>query len=427
MKSTNRRRSVLALGLIVILLVSACGTPSAAEPTPTPTPVATATAEPPPPAAPTSPPLADPGDPLIVATPEGTAFCEAAPLPELPVREADDTDYVKGASLEDAEIVIYEYSDFECPGCGGMYPVLETFLEMNPEVALVYRHFPLDFHQHAQITAEAAEAAGVQGKFWEMHNLLFDRIRDWVGLSEDAMLDELSSYAEELDLDVEAFDAALADGTFTAKVEAQYEEARMLGLPGTPSFLFDNVLFPSDIGLSLQGLTAFKEIIENQDELFYAGPPEMTLDEDAAYEAILKTNKGDIRVSLLSDAAPVFVNNFIFLAQEQWYDGSEFFFVRDNFVAVTGDPTNSTVGYPGYYCQGETQNAFDRIGLVGMLANGQFFLTLGADAMQLSGQFALIGQVTEGLGVLDELERRMVGDPLAPDADLIESIEITRN
>jgi protein-disulfide isomerase/cyclophilin family peptidyl-prolyl cis-trans isomerase len=416
MKRINRRQSVLGVGLILILLLSACGTRATPEPTATPTVTPPAT-----------PAAADPTGPLTVMTPETVAICEAAPLPELPIREADDTDYVKGAPLDEAEMVIYGYSDFQCPGCGGMYPVVEAFLELNPEVAFVYRHFPLDFHEHAGITAEAAEAAGAQGKFWEMHDLLFDRLREWNGLSATAILDQLSTYAEELDLDVDAFDTALAEGTYTAKVEAHYEESRVLGLPGTPSFIFDNVLFPSDIGLSLQGLESFKEIIESQDTLFYAQPPEMTLDETATYEAVLKTNKGDIHINLLQDAAPVFVNNFVFLAEEQWYDGSDFFFVRDSFVAVTGDPTNSTVGYPGYYCLGETQNAFDRAGLVGMLANGQFFLTLGADAEQLTGQFALIGQVTEGLDVLDQLARRTVGDPLAPAADVIESVRINKN
>lgn len=439
MKLTTYLRSPLVFGLVLILLLSACGTKTPEDSTASPTSVATSaspstSSEVSPtnvpttmPTSPTEVPVGDPSEPVTVLTPESPAMCQPAPLPELPVREADETDYVKGASLDDAEMVIYEYSDFQCPGCSGMYPILQTFLDMNPDVALVYRHFPLDFHPNAQLTSEAAEAAGAQGKFWEMHNLLFDRVSEWVGLEEEAaLLEQLSAYAEDLDLDVKEFDAALKDGTYTAKVDQQYAEARELGLPGTPSFIFDNVLFPSDIGLSLQGLIAFNTIIENQDELFFAGPPDITIEDGANYVAILKTTRGDIRVNLLTGAAPVSVNSFIFLAQEQWYNGSEFFFVRDNFVAVTGDPTNSTVGYPGYYCQGETQNNFDRSGLLGMLSNGQFFLTLGSDAAQLNGQFALIGQVTEGLEVLDALTRRVVGDPSAPAADVIESIQIIK-
>ena len=153
----------------------------------------------------------------------------------------------------------------------------------------------------------------------------------------------------------------------------------------------------------------------------------MTISEDGSYEAVLETSKGEIRVELFPASAPIHVNNFVFLAQQKWYDGSDFFFVRDNFVAVTGDPTNSTVGYPGYYCKGEEQGVFDRPGLVGMLSNGQFFITLGSDAAQLNGQFALIGQVREGLDVLDALNRLTVGDPSAPPADVLQTVEIVTN
>jgi cyclophilin family peptidyl-prolyl cis-trans isomerase len=173
-------------------------------------------------------------------------------------------------------------------------------------------------------------------------------------------------------------------------------------------------------------LTAFLNILENKDELFFDGPPEMTIDEEGTYQARLTTSQGDIVVDLLPESAPTHVNAFVFLADENWYANSDFFFVRDNFVAVTGDPTNSSVGYPGFYCTGEEQGSFDRAGLLGMLSNGQFFLTLGADASQLNGQFALIGQVVEGMDVLDTLTRRVVGDPAAAPPDVLEGVEITQ-
>jgi len=289
---------------------------------------------------------------------------------------------------------------------------------------LVYRHFPLDFHQNAQIAAEASEAAGAQGKFWEMHDLLFDTAIQWGSLSAEDMRAQLTEFAKQLNLDVTQFDTALDDQTYLPKVQASYEEARQLGLPGTPTFIFNDVIFPSDIGLSYQGLTSFMNLLARQDEIFFPAPPETTITTTDTIEAVLKTSQGDITVNLLPSSAPTQVNNFVFLANQQWYNGSEFFFVRDNFVAVTGDPTNSTVGYPGYYCEGETQGVFDRPGLVGMLANGQFFLTLGSDASQLDNQFSLVGQVVDGLDVLDKLARVMVGDPTAPQPDVLESVEI---
>ena len=421
------RQSLPALGLALVLLMTACK-PGAGttEPTAAPTtaPTTAPTAQPADVSAPTAVAVADPNEPVTVVAPETPGVCTAPPLPELPVRVADETDYAKGASLETADMVIYEYSDFQCPGCDGMAPIMDMFLEDNPTIALVYRHFPLSFHAHAQITAEAAEAAGAQGKFWEMHDMIFENVGVWSSLTAETIRPALTGYAKALGLDVEAFDAALDNGTYTEKVETQLNEAMALGLPGTPSFIFDNVLFPSDIGLSLQGLQAFQTIIEDQDEIFYAEPPAISVTAEDAYEALLKTSKGDIRVNLLAASAPANVSSFIFLANDNWYDGADFFYVQDGFVAVTGDPTNSTVGYPGYTCDGETQGAFDRAGLVGMLGNGQFFITLGADAAQLTGQFSLIGQVVEGLDVLDALARRAVGDPSAPTADVLETVEI---
>ncbi|MGC9521689.1 MAG: thioredoxin domain-containing protein, partial [Anaerolineae bacterium] len=231
-------RSLPPLGLAIILLLVACSPRTTVTPEPTVAPTVAPTAEPTSGAAegptegevPTVAPTGDPNEPVTVTSPETPGQCVASPLPELAVRPADETDWVKGASLDEADLIIYEYSDFECPGCGGMYPILNEFLGMNPGVALVYRHFPLDFHQHAQITSEAVEAAGAQGKFWEMHDLLFDRSAEWQPLSTDEIRTQLSTYAEQLDLDVEQFDTALEEGTYAEKVQSQYDEARELGL-----------------------------------------------------------------------------------------------------------------------------------------------------------------------------------------------------
>ena len=418
----NMFRKYAPVALVALLLVTAACQPKATA-TVSPTPVP-ATATPMPVA--TTVPAADPSEPVTVVAPETPGTCIAAPLAGLPVRVEDGTDYGKGASAESAKLTIYEYSDFQCPGCAGMYPVLQAYLDDNPDTRLVYRHFPLDFHPYAMVTAEAVEAAGAQGKFWEMHNLLFDKASEWASLDEAGVRAKMTQYAETLKLDVERFDRELDDDTYVTKIQSQYEESLALGLPGTPSFIFGEVLFPSQIGLSYSGLEAFRTVIDQQDTLFYEAPPEQTIDIAGTYEATFRTSKGDIVVNLLPVSAPANVNSFVFLANEGWYDGSEFFFVQDNFVAVSGDPTNSTVGYPGYYCQGEEQGVFDRAGLVGMLASGQFFIALGSDASQLDGQFALIGQVTQGLDVLEQLARRQLGDPSAPTADVLETVIITQ-
>ena len=102
--------------------------------------------------------------------------------------------------------------------------------------------------------------------------MLFDKQGEWSSLTVETIRPVLTTYAEALQLDVDAFNAALDGGTYTEKVQSQYNEGAALGLPGTPSFIFNNVLFPSDIGLSLQGLGAFLSILKNQDEIFFPSP-----------------------------------------------------------------------------------------------------------------------------------------------------------
>ncbi|MBN2007296.1 MAG: thioredoxin domain-containing protein [Anaerolineae bacterium] len=407
--------------LALSLILASCGPTETATPSPTPSPAAT-TAVPETVAtvaktiavdeAPTEPAIVEPG------------MCEMAPLPILPLAEVDEAkDHVKGASADKAKLTIVEYSDFLCPGCAGIAPVLTQLVKDHPDIRVVYRHFPLDFHENADLAAEASEAAGAQGKFWEMHDQLFATTSEWGSLPEEEFRTKLTDYATVVGLDVAAFNKALDDGTYTEMVEAQYQESQLLGLPGTPSFIFNGVLFPSDIGLSYDGLLAFRGIIDNQDSLFFDAIPEMTVDEADEYQATFKTSKGDIVVKLFPKDAPVFVNNFLFLAKEKWYNGSDFFFVEPNFVAVSGDPSNTTVGYPGYYCTGEVQGSFADAGWMGMLPNGQFFFSLGSDAGQLDGTFVRIGQVTEGLDVLQSLA------PVSPAAgvgtpDVLETVEI---
>ncbi len=363
--------------------------------------------------------------PTLEATTVETGMCELAPLPILPVAEIDKaTDHVKGADADKAKLTIVEYSDFQCPGCGGMAPVVEQLIADNPDIRLVYRHFPLDFHENAMLAAQAAEAAAAQEKFWEMHDLLFANSSVWGSQATEEFRATLTEYATDLDLDVDVFNKALDDETYLAKVQAQYQEAQSLGLPGTPSFVFDGVLFPSDIGLSYDGLMAFRNILDNQDDLFFDAIPEMTIDETREYQATFKTSKGDVVVKLSPDVAPVLVNNFVFLAKEKWYDGSNFFFVQENFAAVTGDPSNSTVGYPGYYCTGEVQGSFVEPGWLGMLPNGQFFFSLGSDASGLDGNFARIGQVVDGLDVLQSLTMVAPGDGTGATPDTLKTIEI---
>ena len=129
-----------------------------------------------------------------------------------------------------APITIIEFSDFECPFCAQAQPALDEILAAYPDqIRLVFKHNPLPFHPHAPLAHEAALAAGAQGKFWEMHDLLFTN-------QQRLTRDDLLRYAQQLDLDLIAFAEALDGGVYTSAVELDRVEAQGLGVTGTPTF-----------------------------------------------------------------------------------------------------------------------------------------------------------------------------------------------
>jgi Na+/H+ antiporter NhaA len=152
-----------------------------------------------------------------------------APIADLAEPVDAGRDHIRGPA--DAPVTLVEYGDFECPYCGQAEPVVRTLLsEFGQELRYVFRHLPLeDVHEHAQQAAEAAEAAGAQGKFWEMHDLLFAH----QGALET---DDLIGYARELGLDADVFADKLRRRKFARRVERDVESADESGVTGTPTF-----------------------------------------------------------------------------------------------------------------------------------------------------------------------------------------------
>ncbi|NLE46506.1 MAG: thioredoxin domain-containing protein [Chloroflexi bacterium] len=302
------------------------------------------------------------------------------------------------------------------------------------EFGSVYRHFPLSFHEHAIITGEATEAAGAQGKFWEMHDLLYDRQSEWNGLSSDDIPAKLVEYAGQLGLDTEQFARDLEEHIYRDKVVADGETAQAARLPGTPSYIINGVLYPTDeLGLHPALVDAFIRVMQLQPRVHTDIPPQV-IDPDRQYTATIRTDKGDIVIELYAEQAPVTVNSFAFLAQDGWYDGVTFFRVVPGFVAQTGDPTNTGLGRPGYQCDDETSPdlRFDAPGVVGMASAGpgtstvgsQFFITY-APLPDLDGNYTVIGRVVEGLDVVESLTARDPGqNPDLPPGDTIETVII---
>ncbi len=294
------------------------------------------------------------------------------------------------------------------------------------DLRIVYRHFPLNsIHDKAQITAEAAEAAGAQGAFWEMHDLLYERYMGWARLSADEMPDLLAGYAEDLGLDVDQFSSDLEDHTFEQKVNQQAESARAMGLPGTPSIIINGQMYlTNQWGLSFQGVDAFTRLALLTPRM-YDSPPEQVIDTGRQYQATLHTDAGDIVIELDAAQAPLNVNSFVFLAQEGWYDGNMFFLVIPDMVAQAGDPTNTGAGYPGYGCGFEaTDLGFDEPGIVAVAGGSQFFITM--DAMpNLQGRYTVIGRVVEGMDIVRTLTpRNPMAEENPPPGSILESVEI---
>ena len=154
----------------------------------------------------------------------------------VPVNERDHI-----AGRLDAPVLLVEYGDFECPHCGRAYPMVEAARrQLDKEMAFVYRHFPLaEVHPHAVLAAEAAEAAGAQGKFWPMHHMLFEH--------QDALdLDDILAHAGALELDLTRYARELAAETYATKVRDDFRGGVRSGVNGTPTFFINGVRFDGD-------------------------------------------------------------------------------------------------------------------------------------------------------------------------------------
>jgi len=156
--------------------------------------------------------------------------------PSLTVPVAEDRDHIEGSS--DAAVTLLEYGDYECPYCGAAYPIVKQIQEtMGDRLRFVFRNFPITTaHPHAEQAAEAAEAAAAQGKFWPMHDLLYEnqqRLED----------DDLAGYAEQLGLDVARFRRELAEHAHAQRVREDFMSGVRSGVNGTPTFYIDGVRY----------------------------------------------------------------------------------------------------------------------------------------------------------------------------------------
>ena len=156
-------------------------------------------------------------------------------------------DHTQGSP--NASVTLVEYGDFECPHCGAAYPIVKAIQQtMGSKLLFAYRHFPLSrIHPHAEHAAEMAEAAGEQGKFWPMHDLLFE--------NQDALGDDqLIVYAETSGIDPEWAAEALVDERFQSRVREDFTSGVRSGVNGTPTFFINGLRYDAGADTLLDAL-----------------------------------------------------------------------------------------------------------------------------------------------------------------------------
>ncbi len=181
---------------------------------------------------------------LIVVV--GAIFLMKQPATEAPSQPVDSQSLLReGTHMtqnKDSKVTIVEFGDFQCPACEAAFPTVEQTLAKykdNKDVNFAFRNFPLPQHQNAQVAAEAAEAAGAQGKYWEMYRRLYETQKDWELLSNAAALDKYVGFAQELGLDVNRFKSEVQANKYAEIISADQNDGLTLGVDSTPTFFIN--------------------------------------------------------------------------------------------------------------------------------------------------------------------------------------------
>lgn len=163
-------------------------------------------------------------------------------------------DHVLGP--KNASVTMIEYGDFQCPACGAYFPLVKRLTqEASTTLRLVFRHFPLAQHANAPITAQASEAAALQGKFWEMYDMIYENQAEWSNLPDAHAT--LIGYAQKLGLDMVKFKADLDSSAVKDAVAADADEGHKIGINATPTFFINGKVIANP-----QSYEAFKALIE---------------------------------------------------------------------------------------------------------------------------------------------------------------------
>lgn len=411
-----RKNGMIFLLIVMILLLVACGGNQSQANTPTDETTTNNSSE----------PIADTGSEPATCT----AQSEQSEL-------LHEGDFVKGA-VDDYAVTIIVYSDFSCEGCVAMASTLETAVQLYPDdVRLVYRYFPVlgGENDNGVVAAKAAEAAGLQGMFWEMHDILFSTQETWVNMDEETFTEYIWSYVVALGLDLDQFNEDVNSEAINEKIATDYNEAINFG--SDPPVVFVNgsttPVYLSTVGDFYQWLeTLMIPYGRHLQDMQFSDCPPMTVDPEKDYIATLHTEKGDIVLALYPEAAPMAVNSFVFLAEHDYYDNTPFYAVIEGFVVQAGDPSGTGWGTPGYLFSLETSPdlTFERPYMLAMANGGldannsQFFITY-SPLNYLNGKYTIFGEVLDGVDVLKRLAPRdPEANPLAPFTDYLLDVTV---
>lgn len=413
------KRTILLTAIFTLLISAGACSPAESETDATPTPITVL-------------------NPVIPNTPTPVFSCtsittEPTPRPDSgslfpPVSGAD---FSRGPA--DAPVTIIEYCDFQSRGCVGMAPVIDRLMQNNENLRFVFRPLPLiGVLDKSDKAVLAALAADKQGKFWEMHDLLFARYAEWANLGAGEFEAWIVKQAPAVGIDPDQFTAAMNAPETATRMMSMYEAAKQLEIPAVPLVLVNELIQQSYV-LDYQNMSDTIGLILLGQKQFTECPP-FGIDPSKQYIAVIETKKGEIAIELLSTKAPLAVNSFVFLARQGWYDGVTFHRVIPGFAAQTGDPSGTGRGNPGYFFRNEISDLlFDKPGVVGMANSGadtngsQFFITF-APAAHLNGTYTIFGRVISGLDVAEKLTPR---DPSQlfnlPAGDTIIRVRIEEN
>lgn len=174
------------------------------------------------------------GGAVFYATRPSAPQLRILPMNEQYTQRVENNAWTKGAT--NATVVLTEYADFQCPGCAAMVPIVNEVLSRTDFVRLEYRNYPLTQHNKARLAAKGAEAAGRQGKYWDMHGIIFANQANWEGTSVTTFRDTLKQYAQSLNLNVDQFMADVDDKSLDDIINKDVSDGNRVPVTGTPTF-----------------------------------------------------------------------------------------------------------------------------------------------------------------------------------------------